>query len=244
MDMMDRCKCVHYVRFGDNEIGVMAGRNKVTRRHAYSDELKNELIEAINIKDGRFIKAAICGYPYETGMSRAAFLPNVEGKSRYRYNWKKMKYFNTEERFYYNPIAFHYICIYDPKLLHDFMDKYVRFRTKMFVGSFKKSDMQKFYGKIDYHVTIPDREAYYCIEKWWPRILKNIDNCDVLCLSAGAASAVVSKRLWQLNKQIHCINLGSVNNAIAKQGEGRAWIRANNFKLIVNNLLNYKEKNK
>ena len=52
--------------------------------------------------------------------------------------------------------------------------------------------------------------------------------------AAGMAGRVVQKRLWNLNKDIHSIDLGSVIDAVAERST-RTWIdRTNN---IVENLL-------
>ncbi len=225
MHMMDDSDCVHYVRFGDNELGIMGKIVKRQRRHKNSPEMRKELIEALKIKDARFVKAIICGYPYEPGMTKRLFMVNCEPglrkdqATRYSYNMKIVRRYVDDDRFFYNPIAFHFIALYDVHLFQHFMDSYIRDKKKMFIGSFEQSAMELFYGKIDYHIKVPDEQCYYVIDQWWPKVLEGIDDCQALILSAGAASAVISKRLWHLGKKIHCMDFGSINNIIAKRLE-------------------------
>jgi hypothetical protein len=66
-----------------------------------------------------------------------------------------------------------------------FLNKYIRPKKKMFVGSIEKKDIERLIGNVDYYVKIPDKNAYYSMDKWYSDVLEwlydNIDNCERHC---------------------------------------------------------------
>ena len=98
----------------------------------------------------------------------------------------------------------------------------------------QKDKLERLVGKIDHFVQVPFHDAYYKMDEWWPEIEEFIDEVELCIPAAGMAGRVVQKRLWNLNKDIHSIDLGSVIDAVAERST-RTWIdRTNN---IVENLL-------
>jgi len=227
--MMDRYKKVYYVRYGEGEIRMMNGKGD--SHHRASPQLKRELRESFLIKDDGYIKSASLGYPLEEGMRgnvfrvrdvRCNFLQNLARKY-------------TAERSFYNPVLFHYLAAFKPDVLLRFIDKHIRPKTKMFIGSNDKSAMELLYGKIDYYIQIPEIDAYYSINEWWPDVGANARKCKVVLPSVGIASAVVQKRLWELDIKTHCIDIGSINDAIEGK-ESRGWIKRTGVEKLKRNL--------
>ena len=99
----------------------------------------------------------------------------------------------------------------------------IRPKKKLFIGSVDKFQIEQLVGNIDYYVKIPERDAYYSIDEWWPEVLKYIDDVDVVLPTAGMAGRVINKRLWKLNKNVHSIELGSMVDAVVGL-DTRSWI--------------------
>lgn len=95
----------------------------------------------------------------------------------------------------------------------------------MFIGSVPQPEVERLVGEIDYYIPIPRKNAYGFIHEWWPEILKHINEVELVLPAAGHASRVISKRLWELNKQVHCIDLGSIVDAVSSFPPSRKWIR-------------------
>jgi hypothetical protein len=127
-------------------------------------------------------------------------------------------------------IAFHYLSVFKQEKVIDFLNEFIRPKKKMFVGSIEKNAIEKLIGHVDYYVKIDGRNAYYSIDNWYNEVLENIDNCDVLIPAAGMATRVLNKRLWNLNKNIHSIDIGSVVDAVDDKLT-RTWIRKEGNKI-------------
>jgi hypothetical protein len=78
-------------------------------------------------------------------------------------------------------------------------------------------------GKVDYHVETPSKDAYYYIDEWWPKVLDYVDEVDLVLPAVGMAGRVVQKRLWELGKDIHSIELGSMVDTVDDL-KTRSWM--------------------
>ena len=227
--MMDQYKKVYYVRYGDGELCVMNGKSE--SHHTASRELKKELRESIRIKDEKYIKSASLGYLLEPGM-RAKVFRIREARLRFL---RKLAWKYTKEKNFHNPVVFHYLAIYHPDVFLHFINTYIKPKVKMFIGCNDKIAMELLYGKIDYYVQIPEIQAYYSIDEWWPAVGENARKCEVILPAAGVASAVIQKRLWNLDIKTHCIDIGSINDAVEGK-ESRGWIKRTGIEKLKRNL--------
>jgi hypothetical protein len=109
--------------------------------------------------------------------------------------------------------------------MNRFLDRYIRPKKKLFIGSVPRDEVSKLMGDVDRYVEVPRRNSYGLIDKWWPRVLENLDDVELVLPAAGMASRVISKRLWELNKEVHCIDLGSIVDAASSFPASRKWIR-------------------
>jgi hypothetical protein len=83
-------------------------------------------------------------------------------------------------------------------------------------------------------VEVPSRDAYYNINEWWPKVLDCIDDVELVLPSAGMAGRVIQKRLWNLDKNVHSIELGSMVDVVDDLNT-RSWM--NNKKQIIDRIL-------
>jgi len=228
--VLDKNERVVYTRFGDSEVFVMDGKRGY--KHNFSKELQNELIEAFTIQHKGYIKAASLGYPKERGMTRKAFLFSDSRVENLRNIAAKL----SKERVFYNPIVFHYLSLFHPKTLIKFINKYIKPKKKMFIGGNDKKAMESLYGKIDYYIKTPREQAYYSINEWWPQVLKNIWKCEVVLPSCGHASNVICKRIWKIGANLHCLDIGSINDVL-EGNVTRGWVEKMGVKTIKRNLI-------
>ena len=76
----------------------------------------------------------------------------------------------------------------------------------------------------------------YKIDEWWNEVLKYIDDVELVLPAAGMAGRVINKRLWDLNKDIHSIELGSVYDAVSGL-HTRSWMNGENYDTLQKILL-------
>lgn len=221
---------VYYSRFGDGDFYIMNGRRE--KMHSWSPELSNELTESLMIEDTLYLRGAMVNYPLEPGMSHGMFAPPTDNSEivNWLINNQKIKPGTVFE----SHIMFHYISVFKQELMLDFLNTFIRPRKKLFIGSVPEKSVERLIGNIDYYVYVPPKDAYYNIDEWFPKVLDVIDDVTLCIPAAGMAGRVVQKRLWNLEKNIHSIDIGSVIDA-ACGIETRTWInRAGNK---INNLL-------
>ena len=228
---------VFFLRFGDGEVFDMMGKSR--RNQINSPELIKEMKEAFSIQNQNYIKAIAINMPHEKGMSDGVF-------ANFSFNTKLENYildfFNDISLSFYNPITFHYLSVFKPKLVFNFFNKYIRPKKKMFIGSTNQDIAEKLYGKINHYINVPPKSAYSNIDEWWPNVENNCSDVDIIIVSAGSATKVVAKRLWNKNLNIQLFDFGSIIDAVDGKVT-RTWIRLVGHK--VNKILpkEYREKN-
>jgi hypothetical protein len=216
---LDSNSKVYYSRFGDGDFYIMNGKRE--KMHQWSPELASELTEAFLINDSLYLKGAMVNYPLEPGMTSGVFAP--PGDNNEIEYWLLNNQKIDSNSIFESHIMFHYISVFRQELMVHFLNKYIRPKKKMFIGSVPKEKIEKLVGPIDYYVQVPNRDAFYSINEWWPKVLENIDNVPLCIPAAGMAGRVVQKRLWNLNKNIHSIDIGSVIDAACDEPT-RTWI--------------------
>jgi hypothetical protein len=225
--LLDDNTRVYYSRFGDGDFYIMNGHRE--KMHAWSPELAVELSDAFAIDDPLFLKGAMVNYPWEDGMSPGVFAPpstNTQIESWLLNNQKV-----SPDAIFESHIMFHYISVFRQELMIDFLNKYIRPKKKMFIGSVDKTSIERLVGPIEYYVHVPFRDAYYTIDEWFPKVLEHIDDVELCLPAAGMAGRVVQKRLWTLDKQLHSIDIGSVIDAACNVST-RTWINRIGFDRI------------
>lgn len=220
-NILDANSKVYYSRFGDGDFYIMHGRRE--KMHRWSEELSKELTESFLINDDCYLKGAMVNYPLEPGMTQGVFAPANDNREIESWLLNNQKININPKTIFESHIMFHYISVFKQQQMIDFLNKYIRPKKKMFIGSVPKDKIERLIGPVDYYIQVPARDAYYSIDEWWPTVLDNIDDVELCIPAAGMAGRVIQKRLWNLNKNIHSIDLGSVIDAACDEST-RTWI--------------------
>ena len=231
IELLKKESKVYYSRFGDGDFFIMNGRQQ--RNQEYSKNMENELIESFNIDHLHYIKGAAINYEKEEGMYKGVFEPYGMNDEMVRWLITNPKINVKGNEVYYNAIMPHYLYVFKPELMITFLDNYIRPKRKMFIGSVPKKEIEGMVGSIDYYVEVPNKNAYNTIDMWWNNVLKHIDDVELCLPAAGLTTRVIQKRLWNMNKVLHSIDLGSVVDAFVGI-QSRTWIQkeGNRIKLL------------
>ena len=228
--LLDNNKKVYFSRFGDGEILYMTGADN--REHKANDQLRSELINSFTIEHLLFLKALSVNLPVEKGMIYGLFAPYPNNQ---QLNDVLIKTFEIKTpQVYESQVLFHYITVFQPKQMVDFLNKYIRPKRKMFIGSTPKHIAEKLFGTIEVYISTPPKNAYSLIETWFPEVLKHAGDVDVIIPSVGITSNIINFRLWQSGVEAHCLDIGSIVDATEGLGT-RKWIRLMGHR--VNNVL-------
>jgi len=232
---------VFFSRFGDNDI-MIAAKKQQDRKNFYGNnwtkwtpELAKELTEALQIKDPNFFVAASIGWDLEPGMKRGSFAP-FENTEQLKTMLRSV--IGDQQRAFLNPILFHYLGVFRGDALKGFIEKYIRPHRKMFIGCNPQASMEKMFGPIDYMIETPSKNAYSEINKWYPEIIEALKSATpprVVILAAGQASRAVAARLWKEGFKVHCIDFGSIVDAMTtdmtRDKATRTWIANHGYKI-------------
>jgi hypothetical protein len=220
-DLLEKNKRISYIRFGDGDFRILMGKSQAN--HKYSEELAKELEQSFTIEHPHYLRAIVVNSPVERGMTKGIF-------ERFRDN-EVMEHFITSKMNITLPALFengffpNYYSVFKPEEMNLFLDRFIRPRKKMYIGSVPEDEVQKLYGKIHIYVQTPRRNAYSEMNAWWPNVLKDIDSVELVLPAAGMASRVISKRIWELNKEVQVLDLGSIVDAVSSMTPSRKWIK-------------------
>ena len=211
-------KQVFYSRFGDGDFEIMKGKRELL--HKYSPELQQELKASFEILDDNYIRGVMFNEPTYNGRELVHQPPETynELAGFIQNNFKEHKQFK-----FYSHVLLTYIIIHEQEIFQDFMNNFIRPKKKLFIGSVKKSSIERLVGKVDYYVETPSKDAYYHIDEWWPKVLDFVDEVDLVLPAVGMAGRVIQKRLWKLNKKVHSIELGSMVDTVDDL-KTRSWM--------------------
>jgi len=239
-ELLDTHKKVYYCRFGDGDINIMSGNGRCIE-HAASPELQKELVESFTIEDSNYLRGVMVKEPIFDGHQLRT--RNNSPDEMIAINFINEIFSERDEIVFDSHVLLTYIAVEQQELMVDFLDRFIRPKKKLFIGSVEKNAMERLVGKIDYYVKIPVAEvneqtifpgAYYFIDEWWPKVLDVIDDVELVLPSAGMAGRVITKRLWNLDKDIHSIELGSMVDAVVGKMSRSIWAKNNNDEKIRN----------
>jgi len=224
---------VYYSRYGDAELNFMYGVRTKSLNHDGSLQLQKDLIDAFIIEDPNYIKAVMVNDQIFDGI-RMKYPENSVANDIAVGFIEKFYADSREEVFYDSHSLLTYLAIAAQDVMVNFLDTFIRPKKKLFIGSVDKSLIEKLIGNIDYYINVPDFNAYYSMDVWWNDVLSIVDDVELVLPTAGPAGNVVCGRLWDLNKNVHCIELGSVVDAAVGLTSRSTWHRAEGK---VNNVL-------
>lgn len=245
-DKMDHNNKVFFIRFGDNDVYNMVGKDGFGRKldgnvalgrnkTKYSKKLQNDLRKSFYIKDENYLRGLSGKWVKEEGMVHRVF-----GSRKLR---KLLDYVEkiADDNVYLNPIVFHYLFVFEPGVLKEFFDNYLDGKI-LFVGS---ADGNKLFVNADQVETL-DKNAYEQKDKILKKVKNKIESnkYDVVVLACGQLGRAIAHYLWEMPEQFHCIDIGSMVDAVDNKVT-RRWIKKmdlkENIKLFTNgyNIANY-----
>jgi len=228
-EKLDTESKVYYSRFGDGDFQIIKGEREMM--HKYSPELADELRESFGIVDNNYIRGTMYNEPTYNG---SQLINQSSENFKHILEIIKDNFSNYKEFVLYSHVLFTYIVMHEQDIFLDFMNNFIRPKRKLFIGSIKKSSIERLVGDVHYCVAVPSRDAYYNINEWWPEVLDCINDVELVLPSAGMAGRVIQKRLWNLDKNIHSIELGSMVDVVDDLNT-RSWM--NNKKQIIDRIL-------
>lgn len=209
---IDTEKRFAYLKFGDGEIQMMEGWEGYKLNHLNSDELQAELLEAFKIEDDNYLISIGCGAKNEEGMEKGIFARFENDK-----DLQSAIKANSDREVYLNADSLSYLALFKQKIFTPFWDK-VRSKKVMVVGGKHLKEI-----KSDYYVQTPSTQAYSEIDKFYPEIIKNINDVDIILFGVGVCSTVIQKRLWQEQHQVITLDIGSLFDGMLGI-KSRTWI--------------------
>lgn len=227
---MQKSDRVFFTRFGDGDLFQITGTDSQNRplgtrsiggnRTVFSKELQADLKKAILIQDKDYLIALSVYWETEPGMIDGLF----KSFPYKRELDKKARQFVTSDKILI-PVLFHYLITFAPEVFDMFIETFIKGHNIVFVGSNKKSAVEKVLGKVHTYIKTPEQNAFSDIEKFYPKIEKAIKNgCDVVIPTCGQASRAINGRLWMSGARVHSIDMGSLFDAV--QGKpSRTWIK-------------------
>lgn len=211
-------KRLFYTRYGDGDLYLM--HNKRDRLHRPSEQLGQELIESINIQDENYMKGIVVNYPLEDGMLPGLFA-SMANKDDLVELLKDV--LTTNEKIFFNPIVFHYMLCFNTQEIIDFFKEHIWPKKKLFIGCRSLEKMEKIFGHIDCYIQLPKTNAYYNIDKWWPALEREVQKVEVCIPTAGCATRVIQKRLWNSGIEIQSFDFGSIVD-VFENPPTRTWL--------------------
>ena len=228
-EKLDTESKVYYSRFGDGDFQIIKGEREMM--HKYSPELAHELKESFGIVDDNYIRGTMYNEPTYNG---SQLINQSSENFKHILEIIKDNFSNYKEFVLYSHVLFTYIVMDDQDIFLDFLNNFIRPKRKLFIGSIKKSSIEKLVGVVDHFVEIPAKDAYYSMDQWWEKVLDCVDKVELVLPAAGMAGRVIQKRLWNLNKNIHSIELGSMVDVLDDL-HTRSWM--SNKKQIIDRIL-------
>ena len=226
-DLLTTHKKVYFSRFGDGDIRILMGISQAN--HDFKEELADEIGQSLSIEHPQFLRGLQINHPVERGMTKGIF-------EHYRDNDEMENFISTKMKISFdaafeNSVFPNYYSVFKPDEMSLFLDRFIRPRKKMFIGSVPESEVRRLYGEIHSYIQTPRKNAYSEIGTWWPKVLKDIDSVELVLPAAGMATRVISKRLWNMNKELHVLDLGSIVDAVSSFAPSRKWIKLKGHKL-------------
>lgn len=213
-------KRIFYSRFGDGDVFIMMGRNQAN--HQASESLTREMTESFQINHAQYLKGLAVNHPVEKGMVRglfAVFRVDQEMKS-----FLEKTFDSLGNQVFENPVFLHYLSVFKPQAVNNFFNETIRPKRKMFIGSIPKEKIENIIGTVHHYIETPPKNAYAAIQEWWPEILKNIQDVELVIPAAGMATRIINKRLWEMGLEVQSFDIGSLVD-VADERQSRKWIR-------------------
>ena len=224
---------VFYMRFGDNDIMQMVGKDLQGGRirkplgnnlSVWSPEMQEDITNSFQIKHPNYMKSVTVEWPKEPGMNG-----NVFGKKKHPILSHYVSTLTTEKVFY-QPVVFHYLASFRPDLLKVWL-KEVKGMKKTFIG--RANNPEKLFGDFAYKIKTPEKNSYYSIDELLPKIKKAASNSDIVIGCAGQLTRALGHHLWSMDEDFHFIDFGSLIE-LCDGRKTRQWLKYKGEEIIKN----------
>jgi hypothetical protein len=224
---LDSSKKVYVSRFGDGEYNGIVGAG--SQHHDYNPELAKELDHCIHVDDPNFLIGVGCNFPVEDGMFPGIFYPPPRNNDFTLYLEKEFK-----GKSFFNAVFFSYLSVYRQDEFIKFLDKYIRPKSKVYIGPLEKEIVEKCLGEIKYFIKVPRKNAYSTINDWYPQLKEYCKEVEVVLPFTGVCTEALHSRMWKDNLEVQSIDIGSFIDGIFFPSN-RKWVRLKAH--VMNNLL-------
>jgi dimeric dUTPase (all-alpha-NTP-PPase superfamily) len=239
MDSIKNNKRFQYTRFGDGDIYMICNINQYDpewkssavgsvagkyNQFKVTKELISELRESYNIEDKNYAVASILN------QNEINIAVNDNTRLLEKINQNENINIISRNEFYHHFVFIHTFAR-NFEFFKEEVDKHIKPLRKMYIGDKISENFIKVFGDIEKFVETPSQNSYETIDDWYVKVLKDIDEVDVIFLCSGFSSRVLSKRIWKLNKNVVCLDLGSFISGL-EFNFNRFWFSGleNNFK--------------
>src|SRR6187399_58522 len=144
-------KRAFYSRFGDADIFIIMGRHAAN--HNVTPALSKEMTEAFQIDHPLYLRGLAVNHPREKGMVRGLFAVFRSNLEMTEFIEKKIG--TPESTVFENPVFLHYLGVFRPQEVNDFLAELIRPKKKMFIGCIPKDKVEKLIGPIQYYIETP-----------------------------------------------------------------------------------------
>ena len=122
---------------------IMKGKREMM--HKYSPELAEELRESFGILDDNYIRGTMFNEPTYNGRELVHQSPD---NFKDLFGFIQNNYKNFNDFTLYSHVLLTYIFIHEQDIFLDFMNNFIRPKRKLFIGSIKKSSIQRLVGEV------------------------------------------------------------------------------------------------
>ncbi len=218
--LLETNRKVYFGRYGDGEIYTMLGADCL--EHTGSSELAADLREAFFIDDPLYLRAVGVNYPVEKGMVHGLFAPYTDNFQLEKDLLGTLHVF--DDTVFENQILFHYLAVFRPEMMNDFLNRYIRGKKIMFIGGTPREVVEKIFGPVAFYIPVPTKNAYYSMKDWFADAMVHAHEAEVIIPSAGVTSKIILGRLWKMGVEAHCLDIGSLIDAVHGKSS-RKWIK-------------------
>ncbi len=219
-DRLDKGCRTFYTRFGDGDLYLLMGKSY--RNHRFNEEIRKEMEDSILIADPGYVKAMCVNYDLDPGMGAGLFTwyPDNDEMA----NFLSDTYAPDHTWEFEHHFTFPYYALFRPVEFQEFFNDHIRPRKKLFIGGVDKAVAERLFGPIDEYIRTPMRNAYGEIEQWWPQVQEAAARVELVIPTAGAASKIINKRLWQEGYTGNSIDVGALIDWVDGR-RSRKWIK-------------------
>ena len=226
-----------YVRFGDGDLFMIFDIYKEDsqkdgtvgkwNRFEVTPKLQSELTEAFNIVDDNYMVASVMNQDNNeidmVGTNNRlveSYYENISNEKVILKDWffHHFVFIHSFANYFDGPWAHHDIGF------KQMIEKFIKPKKVMYVSGYYPDEFKNLFGEVDCFIETPKQNSYESIDEWYPKLLEKSFDMDVVLLATGFSSRVVTKRLWNDNRNLQVLDLGSIIDGL-RNNYNRLWLQ-------------------